>query len=86
MEHQRANFYVILDKHISGLATKKKESFCMEQEKYNKMLSALSLEKGNSCQEGAKFKIWCNKNFKFEKIGSKNIVYLKKSNKPMVTR
>lgn len=83
---QKTEFYTLLDAYISTLAIKKQESFCIPQEKYNRIVHSLQLAKGAVCQYGTKFKFWCNQHFKLEKIGTNSIVYCVKTSSPVVTK
>ena len=49
-------FYKLLDDHISKLNKNKKSKFVIDQETYDKVLSALLLPKGSQCPDGASFK------------------------------
>ena len=57
---QKNQFYNLLDDHISKLNKNKKSKFVIDQETYDKVLSALLLPKGSKCPDGASFKFWSN--------------------------
>ncbi|KAK7112047.1 hypothetical protein V1264_011561 [Littorina saxatilis] len=74
-QEQRDKFYELYDKLIAGLAEKNRDAYSIHQERYEKILSALSLEKGERCEFGHHFKSLCIKNFKLQKIGGQHVVY-----------
>ena len=80
------HFYTLLEEHISSLGKRKRDYFCIDQEKYDKAIAALQLPKGVKCPEGSQFKFWCIKHFKLHKTGSKTILYCKKVSSPVVTK
>ena len=84
---QRAEFQQLLTTYIDQLHESKKPSnpHSVNQEKYNRILTALQLLKGAKCSEGAHFKFWCMKHFKCVKIGRNNVLYCKKTSHPIVT-
>ena len=86
MDEQKRQFYSLLEEHISSLGKGKRETFCIDQDKYNKAIAALQLPKGVKCQEGSHFKFWCMKHFKLQNIGSTTILYCKKLSSPVVTK
>ncbi|XP_046581445.1 KRAB-A domain-containing protein 2-like [Haliotis rubra] len=86
MEEQKAEFYKLLDDHIAQLDKKKQETFCITQETYEKAVEALQLDKGVKCAAGSHFKFWCAKHFKLQKIGSRRILYCKKTSCPVITK
>ena len=86
MEEQKLTFYDLLDKYVSGLAENKRQAFYCDQEKYNKIEKTLKLRSGEKCADGAKFKYLCQKHYKLETIGSRTIVYCKKTELPIVTK
>ena len=59
---------------------------CLSQEKCEKALTALQLDKGEKCEDGASFKFWCSTNFKVVNIGSKKVPHCKKSSCPVVAK
>ncbi|KAK7096157.1 hypothetical protein V1264_005490 [Littorina saxatilis] len=63
----------------------KQEHFSISTDKYNKIVQALRLQRGELCEDGPKFKMWCKKKFKLEHIGSMQIVYCTKASCPVVT-
>ena len=75
---QKNQFYKLLDDQISKLNKNKKSKFVIDQETYDKVLSALLLPKGSKCPDGASFKFWSNQHFKTEQIGENQLVYCKK--------
>ncbi|XP_019631564.1 PREDICTED: uncharacterized protein LOC109475397 [Branchiostoma belcheri] len=85
-EQQKAEFYRLIEEQISGLDQKRIASYYITQERYDKVLQALQLDKGVKCQDGSYFKFWATKNFKFHEIGSKKILYCKKSSCPVVPK
>ncbi|XP_019630661.1 PREDICTED: uncharacterized protein LOC109474743 [Branchiostoma belcheri] len=84
-EQQKADFYRLVEEQISSLEQKRIASYYITQERYDKVLQALQLDKGVKCQDGSYFKFWATKNFKFHEIGSK-ILYCKKSSCPVVPK
>ena len=86
MESQREKFYALLEEYISKHNTNKQDTVCLSQEKYEKALRALQLDKGEKCEDGAFFKFWCYKNFKVVNFGSKKVLHCKKSSCPVVTK
>ena len=48
---QKNQFYKLLDDHISKLNKNKKSKFVIDQETYDKVLSALLLPKGSKCPD-----------------------------------
>ena len=83
---QKNQFYNLLDDHISKLNKNKKSKFVIDQETYDKVLSALLLPKGSKCPDGASFKFWSNQHFKTEQIGENQLVYCKKKSCPVTTK
>ncbi|CAH1264333.1 KRBA2 [Branchiostoma lanceolatum] len=57
-EQQKAEFYRLVEEQISSLGPRKKDSYYITQERYDKALQALQLDKGVKCQDGNKFKFW----------------------------
>jgi hypothetical protein len=45
-EQQRRSLYELLDEQIADLDSTKQEAFCMSQERYQRVLEALLLKKG----------------------------------------
>lgn len=85
-QQQKANFYQQLDAHIQKLNMNNRETFCLPQNKYNKVLRVLSLDEKEACPEGPKFKHWAKKLYKLGMVGSQNIIFCKKSGCPVVAR
>ena len=83
---QKNQFYKLLDDHISKLNKNKKSKFVIDQETYDKVLSALLLPKGSKSQDGARFKFWSNQHFRIEQIGENELVYCKKTSCPVATK
>lgn len=79
-------FYRQLDDHIAQLDKKRQDTFCITQETYDQAVEALQLDKGVKCATGSSFKFWCTKHFKLQEIGSRKILYCKKSSCPVVTK
>ena len=77
-------FYSLLEEYVKTLKSKQ-EHFTISSVKYKKIVQALGSPKGEVCEEGAKFKVWCKKHFKLEQIGSKQIVYCSRTSCPLVT-
>ena len=70
---QEAQFTLLLNDHIEK-STKNGETFTIDQEKYDKIMFAVQLPKGEKCPDGNSFKFWSCKHFKIEKIGSKPVI------------
>ena len=85
-EGQRQKFYSLLEDHIRSLAAGKRDNFVFSQERYNKIENALSMGKGSKCDDGACFKFRCQKKFKLQRVGSKDIVFCVKTKCPLVTK
>lgn len=81
---QRDTFYRLLKDHTETMKSKQ-EHFSISTDKYNKIVQALRLQRGELCEDGSKFKMWCKKQFKLEQIGSRQIVYCIKESCPVVT-
>ena len=75
-EDQSNQFYQLLNQHIATLDSKKREVFCIVQEKYDKIMRALTLTKGSQCDYGPKFKFWCCKNIQVSAGWSKESALL----------
>ncbi|XP_030010460.1 KRAB-A domain-containing protein 2-like [Sphaeramia orbicularis] len=85
-EQQKAEFYRLVEEQITSLGQKKKDSYYITQERYDKAVQALQQAKGVKCQDGATFKFWAMKNFTLQEIGAKKILYCQKSSRPVVTK
>lgn len=83
---QKSEFYRLLEEAIGDLAPTKRETFSLNQDKYDRAVSALQQAKGAKCTDGAHFKFWCNKNFKLQKIGSRMVLYCLKTSCPVITK
>ena len=55
-------------RHIVMLNFKNQRVLCMPKEKYDCVLQALILWKGNKCNEGEKLKFWCSKHCNISKL------------------
>ncbi|CAF1185028.1 unnamed protein product [Didymodactylos carnosus] len=77
-------FFDDVDKHISSLHEKYREKTVIKKDTYDKILMALSLEKGKSSQSlSPKFIFWCRNNFLLSKVAGIDVVYCVKSRKPV---
>eukprot|EP00058_Branchiostoma_floridae_P001776 XP_002587264.1 hypothetical protein BRAFLDRAFT_99781 [Branchiostoma floridae] len=85
-EQQKAEFYRLVEVQINSLGQKKKDNYCITQERYDKALQALQVAKWSKCPEEGKFKFWATQNFELQEIGSKKILYCKKSSRPVVPK
>ncbi|KAK7097700.1 hypothetical protein V1264_004638 [Littorina saxatilis] len=85
-EEQKRKFYELYDEYVARLSEKNRLTFSIDQAKYQKILSALSLEKGERCELGGHFKAWCYKTFKLHKIGSQSVLYCLKNSRPVVCK
>ena len=85
-QSQRETFYVLLEEYIAKHDSKKQNSVCITKERYEKALACIQLDKGDKCSEGAQFKFWCSKNFSVHNIGSKKVLYCKKTSCPVVSK
>ena len=83
---QKVQFYNLLEQTISKLNEKNRETFCITQEKYDRVLTTVELPKGEKCVYGANFKFWYNKNFKVQKIGARYVLYCLKTSCPVITK
>ncbi|XP_008274017.1 uncharacterized protein LOC103353042 [Stegastes partitus] len=83
---QHTRFEQLLDNHIASLCPKKKGKFLVCNDQYKQIIAALALTKGEPCPDGAKFKYWCLNNFQTLCIGSKTVLYCKKTVNPVITR
>jgi hypothetical protein len=54
--NQKETFNKLLEEYNNQLPENKKEYFVITEEKYHRIVSALSLAKGSKCLEGTKFK------------------------------
>ncbi|KAI8519946.1 KRAB-A domain-containing protein 2 [Branchiostoma belcheri] len=63
-QQQKAEFYRLVEEHISSVGQKKKDSLFITQERYDKALQALQQPKGVKCRDGNKFKFWATQHFK----------------------
>lgn len=83
MEDQRLRFNELLNEKIAKLNPKYVDKFFISQSKYNHILEALNLQKGEKCEQGSDFKFWCFKHFKIVNFGSNAILYSLKHNTPV---
>ena len=70
---QEAQFTLLLNDHIDKLNEKWRNTFRIDQEKYDKIMFAVQLPKGEKCPGGNSFKFWSCKHIKFEKFGTKPV-------------
>ena len=72
-------FYARLDTHIENLNKKFRSKYVIKKTVYDNILSVLKGTSGD-----AQFRFWVNKNFMLVTIGGLQVVYEKKSNKPVI--
>ena len=73
---QKYQFSLLLDKHIEKIDTKWKKTFTINQETYDRAMAAVQLHIGEKCSDGDNFKFWSRKQFKIERIGTKQAIKL----------
>uniref|UniRef100_A0A673CDC6 Gypsy retrotransposon integrase-like protein 1 n=1 Tax=Sphaeramia orbicularis TaxID=375764 RepID=A0A673CDC6_9TELE len=83
---QRTTFEQLLENHISSLCPSRKDKFLLSEDQYQKIIAALTLEKGQKCADGAKFKHWSHSNFETQIIGNKTVLFCKKTANPVITK
>ena len=62
-EWQRKHFYELLEKQTDSLDERRKGTFVIDTHKYQSILDALRLKKGEACAKGGHFKQWATNNF-----------------------
>ena len=70
----KEHFYYLLEKDINDPKSKKKDNYVIDTAKYDTILSALKLKKGEACEKGAHFKQWVKECFKIVQIGTTEYV------------
>ena len=83
---QELRFNTLLLEYVSTLSIKKQSSFGINADKYNHILDALKLNKGEACSQGARFKSWALTHFYLHKVGQRLYVYCTSTKKTVATQ
>jgi hypothetical protein len=71
-----------LDSYINKLSSQKRAKYTINKQMYKDIFEIL---KGEPTSHSSKFKYWSRETFKLIQIGSKEIIYTKKNNLPLIT-
>ncbi len=71
-----------LDSYINKLSFQKRAKYTINKQMYKDIFEIL---KGEPTSHSSKFKYWSRETFKLIQIGSKEIIYTKKNNLPLIT-